>query len=144
MITIDIPKQITFDLPEGNYAASLERLKVFPKQTGKGIEEWVRLGFDVAVPSMPHLDTKAGRSFKFNLNPGSELRNFLIGLLGPEFFLNLSGQPFDLETLLGTTCEVRLEHFQGKAYDKPMVVVAGAFKQNSLKLTGVKAKGTQD
>jgi hypothetical protein len=135
MIEIDIPKETTFDLPEGNYAARIENVKEFPKQTGQGMEMWVRILFCVTIPGMSHLNTLAGRNFKRNLNPGSDLRNFLAGLLGGRFFLNGSGQKFDLETIIGKECEVKLEHFCGKNYDKPLVVVAGVYRPHSLKLT---------
>ena len=126
---------MTFNLPEGNFAARIDSLKVFPRQTSKGMEDWIRILFQVKVPGMENLNTMAGRNFKLNLNPGSELRNFLGSLLGGRFFLNSSGQKFDLETLIGRECEVKLEHYCGKDYDKPMVVVAAVYPPGSLKLT---------
>jgi len=135
MIEIEVPKEITFELPEGNFAARISNVKVCPKQTAKGMEDWVRILFEVKIPGMEHLNTLAGRNFKLNLHPGSDLRNFLGGLLGVRFFLNTSGQKFNLETIIGMECEVKLEHFTGKDYEKPLVVVAAVFPPGSLKLT---------
>jgi hypothetical protein len=135
MIEIEVPKETTFNLPEGNFALKVDNVRVFQRQTGKGIEDWVRLSFQVKVPGMEHLNNLAGRNFKLNLNPGSDLRNFLGCLLGGRFFLNNSGQKFDLETLIGMEGEGKLEHYHGKDYDKPMVVAAAVYPPHSLKLT---------
>ena len=144
MIEIDIPKETTFDLPGGNFAARIDNVKVFPKQSAKGMEDWVRLVFQVKVPGMEHLNTLAGRNFKLNLNPGSDLRNFLGGLLGGGFFLNASGRKFDLETIIGIEGEVKLEHYCGRDYSKPLVVVAALYPHHSLKLTQAIAAGGKD
>lgn len=142
MLEIEIPKEITFDLPEGNFAAKIDNVRVFPKQSAKGAEDWVRILFQVKVPGMEHLNTLAGRNFKLNLNHGSELRNFLGCLLGGRFFLNTSGQKFDLESIVGRECEIKLEHFCGKDYDRPLVVVAVMYPPHSLKLsTGITEGG---
>ena len=135
MIEIEIPKETTFHLPEGNFAARIDNARVFPKQSADGMEDWLRILWEVKVPGMDHLNTLAGRNFKLNLNPGSDLRNFLGCLLGPQFFLNSSGQKFDLESLIGRECEVRLEHFCGRDYDRPLVVVAAMYPPKSLRLT---------
>ena len=108
------------------------------------MEDWVRIVFLVKIPGMENLTCLAGRGFKLNLNPGSDLRNFLGGLLGAGFFLNGSGKKFDLETLIGRECEVKLEHHQGKGYDKPLVMVAAVYPPGSLKLTEAKPEGGKD
>jgi len=135
MIEVEIPKERMWDLPEGNYSATIDSLKVFPKQSSKGMEDWVRILFQVKVPGMEHWNTLAGRNFKLNFHPGSDLRNFLGSLLGGRFFLNGSGQKFDLETLIGMEGEVKLQHYQGRDFDSPMVVVAAMYPPQSLKLT---------
>jgi hypothetical protein len=144
MITVEIPKEVTFDLPEGNFAARIDNIKRSQKQSAKGMDDWVRIVFQVTIPGMENLTTLAGRGFKLNLNPGSDLRNFLGGLLGVWFFLTGSGQKFDLETLIGRECEVKLEHFYGKDYEKPLVVVAAVYPPGSLKLTEAKPEGGKD
>ena len=144
MIEIEIPKETTWDLPEGNFAASIQNMKVSAKQSARGMEEQVRILFEVKVPGMGHLNTLAGRNFKMNLNPGSDLRNFLGSLLGSRFFLNSSGQKFDLESLIGRECELKLEHFCGRDYEKPMVVVAAMYPPKSLTLTPAIPKEGKD
>jgi len=125
MITADIPREVTFELPEGQYRASISGLKPYTKQSGRGPQDWIRILFDVHIPGLSErCDTRAGSNFKLDLNPGSELRNWLTGLLGKEYFKERSGQQVSLDSLLNTECEVELEHFYGKGYEKPLVVVA--------------------
>lgn len=57
------------------------------------------------------------------------------GLLTRKFFLNHSGRKIDLETLCGRECEVSLDHFIGKDYDNPMVVVARIAPVGTMELT---------
>jgi len=125
MIIAEIPREVTFDLPQGRYRAKISGLKPSIKQAGQGPQNWIKIQFDVQIPGMSErIDTRAGRPFKLEFNPGSELRNWLSGLLGKEFFRERSGQQVSLDWLLNTECEVELEHFYGKGYDKPLVVVA--------------------
>lgn len=125
MITADIPREVTFELPEGQYRASISGLKPYTRQSGRGPQNWIRILFDVHIPGLSEsVDTRAGSNFKLDLNPGSELRNWLTGLLGKEFFKKRSGQKISLDALLNTECEIELGHFYGAGYEKPLVVVA--------------------
>jgi hypothetical protein len=124
MIDVILDKEITFDLPQGDYAAKLSGIKPFVKQAGKGKQDWVRLLFDVSVPGMQELDCRAGRNFLLSLRQGSDLRNFLTPLLGPDFFKKNSAKSIDLEkTVVGMDGVVTLSHFIGEGYEKPMVMV---------------------
>lgn len=128
MIIADIPKDVTFDLPEGRYRARISKLKSFDKQTARGLQPWIRILFEVTVPGLSEkIETLAGRSFKMNFNTGSELRNFLSGLLGRQFFQKNAGEKVSLDSLLGTECEVGLVHAHDDRYDRPLVVVANLY-----------------
>ncbi len=145
MIEIQVPKESTFDLPEGCYKARLSDVRRFIKQTSKGAQDWVRFLFEAEIPGLSErLNTIAGRSFKLDVNPGSDLRNFLSGLLGHQFFADRSGQKVDLEALGGTDCEIQLEHCWGKDYEKPLVVVARVAPPGTMKLTATPSKGDKD
>ena len=125
MITAEIPREVSFELPEGRYRARISGLKPFIKQSAQGPQDWVRILFDVHVPGLSKgVDTRAGRNFKLNLQPGSDFRNWLTGLLGKGYFRERSGQQIHLNSLLNTECEVELEHVYGKGYEQPLVVVA--------------------
>jgi len=125
MLEVQLPKEQTFHLPEGAHDAVIAEIKPSFKQTGRGKQAWVRILFDVDIRGMEHFHCRAGRSFPLNLKPGSDLYNFLIELLGANFFKERSGEKFDLEAaLVGLECEVELSHFQGDDdYKHPLVVV---------------------
>jgi hypothetical protein len=124
MLDVILDKEITFDLPQGGYAAKLSGIKPFNKQSGRGKQDWIRLLFDVSVPGMEALNCRAGRNFMLSLKQGSDLRNFLTPLLGPDFFKKNSAKSIDLEkTAVGMDGVVTLSHFVGEGYDKPMVMV---------------------
>jgi hypothetical protein len=83
----------------------------------------VRIIFDVDVPSLSQFHCKAARNLQLNFHHGSDLRNFLWGLLGDDFFEAQSGKVVELQTLIGRKCKVVLTHFQGAGFQKPMVIV---------------------
>jgi hypothetical protein len=124
MINVELEREITFDLPVGDFSSVLATLKPFIKQTNKGKQDWIRLVWDVEVLGMKDHDCRAGRNFLLSFKNGSDLRNFLLPVLGQEFFKKNSAKTFDLEaTLKGTKGTVTLSHFEGEGYEKPMVMV---------------------
>ena len=124
MVEVTLDKEVSFQLPEGDYAAQLTGIKSFTKQSGRGKQDWLRLLFEVNVPSMQDLDCRAGRNFLLSFKAGTDLRNFLTPILGADFFKKKSAKSIDLEKLLvGQNGVVTLSHFTGQDYDKPLVVV---------------------
>ena len=136
MIEIQVPKETTFDLPEGCYQAQVLDVRQQVKQSKEGMQDWVRIRFRVQIPGLSeHLNTVAGRSFKLDLNGGSDLRNFLGGYLGQHYFTERSGQTVDLDGLQGAECEVELQHQWTRKHERPLVVVAQMLPVNTLRLT---------
>jgi hypothetical protein len=133
-----IPAVKTFDLPAGLYKAVLTQCRAVMKQSKKGAVEWVRLVFEVKVPGLEDQIPCAGRNFQLDLNPGTDLRNFLEVWLGSDFFKLRSNQELDFETLVGREGDISLSHFQGDEFDKPLVVIDNVFPPNSQKLTEAK------
>lgn len=124
MVNVELDREITFDLPAGDYASELSALKPFIKQTTKGKQDWIRFTWDVTVPGMRDLDCRAGRNFQLSFKNGSDLRNFLLPVLGEDFFKKNSAKTIDLESILkGMKGVVTLSHYMGEGYDKPMVMV---------------------
>jgi len=124
MINIEIPKERPFELPEGTFNAEITSLKVTQKHTHKGRQDWIRVLFKVSVPGKDHLECSAGKNFLLSFDRGSELRSFVSGLLGPDFFTRNSSQKIDLESvLLGMKGEITLSHFQGRGFETPLVNV---------------------
>src|SRR5665213_401600 len=52
MITAEIPKDVTFDLPEGTFEAQIINLKPQIKQSANGTQDWLRFIFEVTVPGL--------------------------------------------------------------------------------------------
>ena len=126
-----IPALKTFDLPAGQYRATLTQTKPITKQTKRGPQEWVRLIFEAKVPTMPNQIPMAGRNFLLDLNPGSDLRNFLEVWLGAEFFEAMSDKDLDFDTLIGKEGIISLSHYLGDNYDKPHVNVDNMYPSNT-------------
>jgi|SRR5712671_4874164 len=124
MIALTLDKEVTFDLLPGVHRASISQVKTYQKQATRGKQDWIRLLWGVQVRGMEHLDCRAGRNFLLSFKTGSDLRNFLMPMLGPDFFTINSAKTIDLEKLLvGLTGIVTLSHFCGGNNDKPFVVV---------------------
>ncbi len=135
MIPVEVPREMSFHLPEGRYAATLTQTRKIWKQTSRGSQDWIRFLFEVDIPGQTRFINMAGRSFALQLKPGSDLRNFLEPLVGLRFFLDRSGQTIDLQELEGTKCEVELVHICGKDYDQPLVLVQRVAKPGTMRLT---------
>lgn len=138
-IIVKVPAAKTFDLPCGQFRATLDQIKPITKQTKKGPQQWVRLVFQVQVPEMTDQIPCAGRNFPLDLNPGSDLRNFLESWLGSDFFASLSNKDLDFDTLIGKQADICLSHFQGEEYSKPHVNIENAYPPSTLTLEGQKA-----
>jgi hypothetical protein len=130
-----IPPVKSFDLPTGQFKAKLSQVRPITKQTKKGPQEWVRLVFEVSIPSLANQIPCAGRNFLLDLNPGSDLRNFLEIWLGNDFFAALSNKDLDFDTLIGKEGDIVLSHFQTQDYDKPHVNIDNVFPPNTFKST---------
>lgn len=133
-ITKRIPAVKTFDLPAGLFNATLTQYKPMTRQTKRGPQEWVRLLFEVQVPEMANQIPCAGRNFQVDLNPGSDLRNFLEVWLGDDFFKAKSNQEFNFDTLIGKEGDIQLSHYLGDDNDKPFVSIDNVFPKGSQRL----------
>ncbi len=124
MIQVTIDKEVTFDLEPGFHKAKITNVKVYHKQTSNGKQDWIRPIWGVQCKGKENMDCRAGRNFLLSLKPGSDLRNFLTPILGPEFFKENSATTLDLEkVLVGLSGVISLSHFCGANNDKPFVVV---------------------
>jgi hypothetical protein len=121
-----IPREKTYKLLEGHYRAKIVGVINKPAKSGEGIVCCIH--FEVQVRGRERYDCCARAIFPLDLSPNSQLRCFLEGLLGKQFFTDRSGQPLDLNRVLGDLdCEIDLVH--GKhdpKYEWPMVVVESA------------------
>ncbi len=120
-ITLKVPAVKTFDVPEGEFRGTLKQIRPKEKQTKRGPQKWIRLVFELSIPNQINQVPCAGRNFLLDLNPGSDLRNFLEVWLGDDFFDRLSNQEFDFATLLNKEGIVCLSHWFKEVYNKPHV-----------------------
>ncbi len=135
-----IPAVKTFDIPAGSYQAVLTQCRPMTKQSKKGPQEWVRLIYEVKVPEMADQIPCAGRNFQLDLNPGSDLRNFLEVWLGSDFFKAKSNQNLDFDTLVGREGDIYLSHYQGEEFERPLVIIDNVFPISSQQPTTAKPK----
>jgi len=133
-----IPAMKTFDLPVGQFKATLSQTRSITKQTKRGPQQWLRLVFEVEIESMSDQIPCAGRNFPLDLNPGSDLRNFLEIWLGNEFFKAKSNQELDFDTLIGKHGNIVLSHYLGDDFEKPLVKIDNVFPSSSLKMAETK------
>lgn len=121
--TIEIPKEPTFDLPEGRYKARL--VSVNPKHRFNAAETipQTRMLFEVEVASIRNKQPMAGRTFDKNLRKGSELRCFLETWKGARW-LEEQGGSIDLDRLVGEEAELELTHLQRPPHKRPLVLIS--------------------
>lgn len=127
-----IPKDDTYDLPEGRYRAALSSARTLLKSTSRPVQQ-VRLLFTVNIPSLKHKNPMAGRTFNFDLSRRSELRCFVESWLGADFFSR--NTTVDFEQLIGRAADLTLIHRHNDGYDRPYVFIEAIHQAGKLKLT---------
>ena len=127
-----IPKDDTYDLPEGRYRAALSSARTLLKSTRRPVQQ-VRLLFNVHIPSLKNKTPMAGRTFNFDLSRRSELRCFVESWLGADFFSR--NTTVDFEQLVGRSADIALIHRHNDGYDRPYVFIEAIHPAGTLKLT---------
>ena len=130
-----IPKEETYDLPEGRFRAHLVSARMQTKFTNGKAQQLVRLLFEVDIPSlsMKRKIPMAGRSFTFELKRRSELRGFIENWKGTN--LLASTTTFDIEQLVGQSGDIVLIHHHNPNHPRPIVQVDSMHVAGSLRLT---------
>ena len=123
-LVVDVPRQTSFHIPVGLYLALIRSVSLRSRQSGKASIPYLHLLFTVLVPNA-NVDYLAKIDFKLDLNEGSDLWNVLCRLIGRKLLQDSSGKQFDLESLVGTACDLEIGHITDKAedYEFPLVVV---------------------
>jgi hypothetical protein len=122
-----IPREQTYKLNPGRFRAKIQNV-TFKKAKGTKGQNCC-LHFEAQVPGMERYECCARAVFPLDLQPNSQLRTFLEGLLGTQFFSERAGQPVDLNAVLrNKDCEIDLVHgpHDEDRFDWPMVLVANA------------------
>ena len=120
---VEIPQDITFELPIGVFPAQLSSLIPAVRSTKTSSQNWIRMLFKVAVPGLkPHVLGMAGRNFLVDMHRGSDLRNFLDQWLGKDY-LSENHASFNLNSLIGKTGVISLSHYQNPKHESPLVTI---------------------
>ena len=134
---LDIPRETSFDCPEGSYSATLSEVRDKPTLTTTGLATYVRLLFEVITPESRKKMMMAGKNFdpKMEKDKASLLRIYLETWLGPEVFKENAGGQFDLQSLVGRPAEVVLVHICNEKHPKPFVDIQAIHPPGALTLT---------
>lgn len=134
-----------FDVPEGQYRATLLRIADRPKSFTKEAEDQVRLVFAIHYPIPTRKEYRAGITCTASLEEGSELREFLRGWRGADFSEEeLESGTIDLDALVGQQADLELVHFKNKRFKKPYVHIQSIHPAGTLvKDNPVVQPGTQ-
>ena len=137
-LTVTVPQESTFKVPEGKYSAQIKSVRKLDKQNARGSNAFIRFLFLVNVPGLERFDCLAKADFPLNLDNGTDLRNIINRLLGKDYLANLSGQQFSLDALNGLGCEIEVEHVSldsRENFDFPLVVVRDIQRTGTMRLT---------
>lgn len=121
---IEIPRDPTYDLPEGTFKARL--LSVTPKSRfhqDKQIAQ-IRFIFEVDIPGIDHLQHLAGRTFDSALGKKDELRFFVERWKGFGWLQLQSSRRIDFGSFVGEEVELELTHLQRPPHNKPFVLIS--------------------
>ena len=125
-IVVPMPREHNYRIGEGRYGSLVHKVVRTGRQNCQGGDEVLRIVFAVNVPGKERFLNLAKAEFALNLEHGSELRNFLVRLIGKESLAALSGQEINFETLVGKPVDVEIEHIitsKRDQYDYPFVRV---------------------
>lgn len=122
-----------FNVPEGQYRATLLRVVERPKNYTKESEDQVRLVFEIHYPKRTRKEYRAGITIPASLQEGGELREFLRSWRGVDFTeAELEAGSVDLNTLLGQQADLELAHFKNKRFPKPYVHIQAIHPPGTL------------
>ena len=136
-LIVTVPKETTFKLNPGRYAAQIKSVRRIDRQTAQRSTAWIRILFTVNVPGLERFDCLAKLDFPLNLENGTDLRNLINRLLGKPYLASLSSLRFNFKVLKGLECEIELDHVEcegSENFDFPLVVVRDVQVPGSMNL----------
>ena len=124
-LTVAVPRQTTYHLPAGTFRAVITSLRPATHESQYGGVPMLRIYFDVQVPQLSQFRCVAKCDVRRELNESSDLYNLIGRLLGKSVLQQASGQHFGLQTLIGTECDVELDHVHDDTCEHrhPLVIV---------------------
>ena len=124
---IEIPKERTYKIPAGHYQSKIDNVTVRRAKINDDLNCCIT--FIANVPGKERYECCARAVFPFDLAPKSQLRTFLEGLLGRQYFTENAGLSINLEKILrDMDCVIEVVHgpHNEDKYDWPMVLVTSA------------------
>ena len=112
---MDIPLEISFNVPEGNY-----RAKLYSVRPTKG--DGIRIVFNNLRPLTGYKDFMAGKDYK--AKDGKKLAEDFASWLGDDFTVLLTKNrrsigALDLEQFIGQEADIEVEHFDNRSHAGP-------------------------
>jgi hypothetical protein len=123
-LEVEVPRQSSWHVPKGSYLASIRSVNLAHRLTVDFSSKIVRIIFNVHVPNS-NVDYLAKIELRLDMNEGSELWNLLCRLIGRKALQGCSGGKFNLEELVGMSCDVEIDHKCDKQgeHEFPLVIV---------------------
>lgn len=129
---ITIPKQTSFDVPEGQYRVKLRDVCELSRKR-MDCDSQVRLVFDVVFPNDKRKQFKLGKNYCADCDHSSELIADLEAWLGDDLAnLQDDGGKLDLAKLKGREADVDVSHISNEKYEQPFVYIKGMYEPGTL------------
>ena len=131
---LEIPRETTFECPEGPLRASLYDIREHLIPTKTGVDKQVRLLFEVKHKRPDNKLVLVGKNYPPSLARGSGLREVLENWQGSEFFAH-AGNQVDLKTLVEREADIVTRHRHNAGYRQPFVDLVGVYPPGTLTST---------
>ena len=116
---LEIPKERTFDCPQGTFRATFQGIREEPKFKNGTLQKFLRMTLEVDVPSIRNRLVTVARTFEPSIAAGTPLRTMLESWLGHEFFEKNAGKKIKLDELIGREADIIVQHFFNEGFPKP-------------------------
>jgi hypothetical protein len=130
--TIEVPQQTSFHTPAGQFSATIRSIKR-TRRSWSSQHPIIRFIFNVNVPGS-NVQYLAKLDLQENLQEGSDLWNVLCRLVGRKALRDCSGGQFDLNKLVGLSCDIETQHSYDNKEDHefPLVLVTDLTEAGGL------------
>ena len=139
-LVVQVPKTHNYRIPEGYYTGVIHKVVRVPRSNCRDCGDILRIICALNVPGLEKFLNLAKAELPLSLEHGAELRDFLAALLGKDALAALSGGELNLESLVGMSVDVQVEHIttsKSDSYDYPFVKIC------DIKPAGTWVKTTQ-
>ena len=125
-LVVQVPKTHNYRIPEGYYTGVIHKVVRVPRSNCRDCSDILRIICALNVPGLEKFLNLAKAELSLSLEHGSELLEFLAAVLGKDALAALSGGELNLESLVGMSVDVQVEHIttsKSDSYDYPFVKI---------------------